>query len=337
MAKTKTKANELQKLTARELANIKQLVAGDRKLSAAFTLAARLAKTDSGWRGKCNAIARDFVANRRALGMALEPAIPRKGGRPGKNLATVAKLNIDHYVSKNSRIIASIPEKALATMLDAMAKKDVIQVTPLYNYNRKMKEEAQEKEREENQKLVDQVQDPRELVGKNLVSTIIIDPPWDFSEEGDVNVYGRTRPDYAQMSDEDIGALPLAELAAKDCHLYLWITNRSLLTGKGWRLCEEWGFRPITIITWCKPSIGVGNYFRNNTEHVVFAVRGSLSLKVANVGTWFEADRGEGGHSGKPDEFLDMVLEWSHTPLIDMFSRKKSEHPGVISWGVTDS
>jgi N6-adenosine-specific RNA methylase IME4 len=66
-------------------------------------------------------------------------------------------------------------------------------------------------------------------------------------------------------------------LADENCHLYLWITNRSL--PKGFELIEAWGFRYIPCLTWVKPSIGMGNYFRGSTEQVLFAIKGNMPLK----------------------------------------------------------
>ncbi len=331
--------NELKNLTARELATIKKLVGNDKKLSAAFTLsvrmaktdATRLAKTDSTWRTKANAVGRDFVKNRRALGKVLDLVLPHKGGRPTKNSSTVLEFGIDHATSSRAQILAKIPEQTLNRMLREMQQKDIIQVTPLYNYKRVLKEKEKEKKRKENQKLIDETEDIEALIGAGLMSTIVIDPPWDFTEEGDIDVYGLARPDYVQMSDTEIQELPVNDFAADDCHLYLWITNRSLLTGKAWTLCEAWGFRPITILTWCKPTIGVGNYFRNNTEHCIFGVRGQQALQVKNQGTWFEEKRGKRGHSSKPDSFFDRVEKWSPGPYLRMFWRGQRE--GWTTWG----
>lgn len=158
---------------------------------------------------------------------------------------------------------------------------------------------------------------------------IVIDPPWDPSDEGDVDQMGRARPAYATMPIADVERLPVAELADDGCHLYLWITNRSL--PKGFRLLESWGFRYITTLTWCKPSIGVGNYFRNNTEHVLFGVKGSLPLLYQDTGTWFAAPRGPAGHSSKPVEFFDMVNRVSPGPRLEMFARGSRD--GFVTWG----
>jgi N6-adenosine-specific RNA methylase IME4 len=197
---------------------------------------------------------------------------------------------------------------------------------------REQKEQRREARREQNRAIVEAAPEPESaIVAGARFATIVMDPPWDFRDEGDHDVYGRTRPTYAQMSEAQVAALPVAELADEDCHLYLWITNRSLLTGKGWRLCEAWGFRPITVITWCKPSIGVGNYFRNNTEHLVFAVRGQQPLKRADVGTWFEAPRGPLGHSSKPLHAYALIESCSPGPYLDMFARTPRD--GWVLWG----
>ena len=161
-------------------------------------------------------------------------------------------------------------------------------------------------------------------------STIVIDPPWDYqSDEQDGDPLGRGLPTYATLTIEQITALPIGERADVDCHLYLWITNRSL--PKGFQLLDRWGFRYVTCLTWCKPHFGMGNYFRGQTEHVLFGVKGSQPLKRKNVGTWFAAARGKGGHSSKPEEFAALVESCSPGPYLEVFAR--SRRPGWVSWG----
>jgi N6-adenosine-specific RNA methylase IME4 len=138
-------------------------------------------------------------------------------------------------------------------------------------------------------------------------NVIVIDPPWTVSDEGDVNQFGRANPHYATMPFAEILKLPVKNIAAADCHLYLWITNRSL--PKGFELIEKWDFRYVTCLTWCKPSFGIGNYFRGSTEHMLFAVRGSRELK--RFGSWFAAKRGKNGHSSKPSEMYQLIESYS--------------------------
>lgn len=166
------------------------------------------------------------------------------------------------------------------------------------------------------------------LDAKGLFQTIVVDPPWDWGDEGDVNQFGRAKPEYSTMPFDDIKALPVNEIADEGCHLYLWVTNRSL--PKAFALIDAWGFRYITCLTWVKPSIGMGNYFRGSTEQVLFAVKGSQPLRRHDVGTHFSAPRGD-GHSAKPDEFYRLVESCSYAPYIDIFGRKQRD--GWSVWG----
>ena len=161
-------------------------------------------------------------------------------------------------------------------------------------------------------------------------SAIVLDPPWDWSDEGDVSQFGRARPRYATMPLAEIAALPIERLAEPNAHIYLWITNRSL--PKGFALLDGWGFRYITMLTWCKPSIGMGNYFRGSTEQVLFGVRGSLGLQRHDVGTWFQAARGK-EHSAKPDALYELVEQCSPGPWLELFARQ--ERSGWTVWGPT--
>lgn len=191
---------------------------------------------------------------------------------------------------------------------------------------RSIKEAKREEERQENAEKIEHLSSPLEAQG--LFQTIVIDPPWDWGDEGDVNQMGRAKPDYHTMPIEEIEKMPVGKIADKNCHLYLWVTNRSL--PKAFRLIDAWGFRYVTCITWVKPSIGMGNYFRGDTEQVLFAVKGSQPLKRHDVGTHFEAKRGD-RHSAKPDEFYTLVESCSYAPFIDIFGRKGRERWTV--WG----
>lgn len=190
--------------------------------------------------------------------------------------------------------------------------------------NRKLKEEKREKRREENAKLIEE-NDVFETLPtvKAKFATIVIDPPWAWEDEGDVDQLGRARPTFKTLTIQELLELPIPIIADEDCHLYLWITNRSL--PKGFGLIAAWGFRYVTCLTWVKPSIGMGNYFRGSTEQVLFAVKGSQPLKRKDVGTWFAAPRGQNGHSSKPDEFYVLVESCSPGPYVDVFGQKKRD------------
>ena len=228
-------------------------------------------------------------------------------------------------VGMAEQIIKKAPE------LWEKAKQGDVSISTAYQQIRRIeKEEKREARREENRAKVAEAQAPEDIIkAEAKFATIVIDPPWDWGDEGDQDQMGRARPDYATMSKEQLMALPVGTLADDDCHLYMWITNRSL--PKGFDLIQAWGFRYITAITWAKPSFGMGNYFRGQTEQILFAVKGSQPLKRKDVGTLFTAPRGPNGHSSKPVEFYDLVESCSPGPFLEMFSRHNRE--GWTAWG----
>ena len=138
---------------------------------------------------------------------------------------------------------------------------------------------------------------------------------------------------YGLMSTEDIIALPVMELAEDNCHLYLWVTNNFLPDGL--KVMAAWGFRYVTKITWFKDLVGLGQYFRGNTEDCLFGVRGNPAYKVGKNGkrgqgvTGFYSPRG--GHSEKPHRMRQMIEEVSHPPYVELFARDR--YPGWDTWG----
>jgi N6-adenosine-specific RNA methylase IME4 len=194
--------------------------------------------------------------------------------------------------------------------------------------SRAAKEVKRERAREQNRALVEETAPPVQPESITRYPTIVLDPPWDWGDEGDADQFGRARPTYHTMTIDEIRALPISDLAADNAHIYLWITNRSL--PKGFDLLAAWGFRYIVPLTWCKPHFGMGNYYRGSTEQVLFGVRGSLALLRHDAGTWFEAPRGS-RHSSKPDVFYELVETCSPGPWLEMFARQT--RPGWQSWG----
>lgn len=166
------------------------------------------------------------------------------------------------------------------------------------------------------------------LVGGRPVAgyrTITADPPWRYDDSG---VRGAAEHHYETMSTAEICALPVGRLGAENSHLYLWVTNSFI--EDGFDVLRAWGYRYITAITWIKDKIGCGHYFRNTTEHVLFGVRGSAALNVANLPTHFEAKRGE--HSAKPTRFYEIVEQASNGPFLELFARGEMR-PGWTGWG----
>jgi N6-adenosine-specific RNA methylase IME4 len=152
--------------------------------------------------------------------------------------------------------------------------------------------------------------------------TIVIDPPWRYDN---VATRGAAEDHYPTMSQDELLAMVLP--AAPDAHLYLWVTNSFI--DDGFDLMRAWGFTYKTCLTWCKPQIGMGNYFRSTTEHVLFGVRGKQPTLRNDVPTHFVADRRR--HSQKPESFYDLVESCSPGPYLEMFARR--ERIGWNAWG----
>lgn len=238
-----------------------------------------------------------------------------------KEIAKAAGVSHD-TIAKVEKI-----EQHAAPEIKAALKSGDLSINQAYKeIKRAEKAQRQEEHRAENVAKVETLATP--LDAKGLFQTIVIDPPWDWGDEGDVNQFGRAKPEYSTMPFDDIKNLPVSKIADTNCHLYLWVTNRSL--PKAFALIDAWGFRYITCLTWVKPSIGMGNYFRGSTEQILFAVKGSQPLRRHDVGTHFTAPRGS-QHSSKPDEFYSLVESCSYPPFIDIFGR--TERDGWSVWG----
>lgn len=250
---------------------------------------------------------------------------------PAKPKLEVAKqMGFNKNQVADFQKLADNPDAVQKAIDDAQDNGEIVTrsnvLAKIKQVKRAEKETRQEERRMENAAKVEELATP--LAAQGLFQTIVIDPPWDWGDEGDVNQFGRAKPEYSTMPFDDIKALPVNKIADENCHLYLWVTNRSL--PKAFALIDAWGFRYITCLTWCKPSIGMGNYFRGSTEQILFAVKGSQPLKRHDVGTYFTAPRGE-GHSSKPDEFYQLVESCSFAPFIDIFGRKARS--GWSVWG----
>jgi N6-adenosine-specific RNA methylase IME4 len=264
------------------------------------------------------------------LGQVLRKTVKHQGGRPRKNGSTNEPFSGNgqvpeglgaarqqrKYTSSRAQRIARVPWRQIKAGIDkATAKNERAKL------GRILKELLQEKQRMENRKLVEGTIRLEE--GPGVFQTVVVDPPWDWSDEGDVSQMGRGRNEYATLTFDELLRLPVPEKADKICHLYVWATNRSL--PKAFALLEAWGFRYVTNLTWCKPNPGMGNYFRGSTEHVLFGVRGSLGLLRKDAGTWFAAPR-QGKHSTKPEEFYRLVESCSPGPWLEVFGRR--QRPG---------
>lgn len=173
---------------------------------------------------------------------------------------------------------------------------------------------------------LDPMQDFREKV-QGRFGTILADPPWRFS-----NRTGKMAPEhkrlnrYSTLTFEDIKGLPVAEVAVEQSHLYLWAPNA--LLAEALQVMQAWGFAYKTNLIWHKirkdgepDGRGVGFYFRNTTELVLFGVRGKLRTFAPGRTQVNIIKSRKREHSRKPDELYDIIEKCSPGPFLELFAR----------------
>jgi N6-adenosine-specific RNA methylase IME4 len=168
--------------------------------------------------------------------------------------------------------------------------------------------------------------------------TILADPPWQFQ-----NRTGKMAPEhkrlnrYPTMKLEEIKTLPVERMADDPCHLYLWVPNA--LLPDGLEVMQAWGFQYKSNIVWEKirkdgepDGRGVGFYFRNVTELLLFGIRGENARTLAPARSQVNLIRTQKReHSRKPDEMFDLIEQCSNGPYLELFAR--GERPGWVLWG----
>ena len=183
-----------------------------------------------------------------------------------------------------------------------------------------------------------------ETAAENLLSqgygkygTILADPPWRFS-----NRTGKMAPEhkrlsrYSTMTLQEIMELPIPQLAKEKSHLYLWVPNALIL--EGLEVMKRWGFTYKTNLVWYKirkdggsDGRGVGFYFRNVTELILFGVRGSIRTKQSGRTQVNLIATRKREHSRKPDELYNIIEACSPAPYLELFARHKRNN--WTQWG----
>lgn len=166
---------------------------------------------------------------------------------------------------------------------------------------------------------------------------ILADPPWRFS-----NRTGKVAPEhkrlnrYETLSLEEIKSIPVAEVAAEKSHLYLWVPNA--LLPEGMEVLKAWGFEYKTNLIWHKvrkdggpDGRGVGFYFRNTTEIVLFGTRGSMRTLAPGRSQVNIIKSQKQEHSRKPDELYHIIEACSPGPYLEIFAR--GTRPGWFVFG----
>jgi N6-adenosine-specific RNA methylase IME4 len=176
-----------------------------------------------------------------------------------------------------------------------------------------------------------------ETVGNQKFSTILADPPWQFA-----NRTGKMAPEhkrlnrYQTMSLREICEIPVQLAADTPSHLYLWVPNA--LLPEGLEVMRAWGFTYKTNLIWHKvrkdgepDGRGVGFYFRNTTEVVLFGIRGSMRTLQPGRTQVNIVKSMKQEHSRKPDRFYELIEACSPGPYLELFAR--GARPGWHVWG----
>jgi N6-adenosine-specific RNA methylase IME4 len=176
------------------------------------------------------------------------------------------------------------------------------------------------------------------FAGGRRFSTILADPPWQFK-----NRTGKIAPEhkrlarYGTMTLDDIKGLPVSDIAEDTSHLYLWVPNALLPDGIA--VLQAWGFQYKSNLVWHKirkdggsDGRGVGFYFRNVTELILFGVRGknARTLKPGRTQVNYLSSR-KREHSRKPDEQYELIEACSPGPFIELFAR--GDRKKWVGWG----
>ena len=176
----------------------------------------------------------------------------------------------------------------------------------------------------------------RECAGLDC-GAILADPPWQFSNRtGKVAPEHRRLSRYETLTLNEIREIPVASAAAAASHLYLWVPNA--LLAEGLAVMQAWNFEYKANIVWHKvrkdggpDGRGVGFYFRNTTELVLFGIRGRLRTLAPGRRQVNIIRTRKREHSRKPDELYDIIEDCSPGPFLEMFAR--GTRPGWKQWG----
>lgn len=169
--------------------------------------------------------------------------------------------------------------------------------------------------------------------------TIVADPPWKYSKWGAASVAprgsaykpaGSTPMPYKTMSVQEIRQLPVRSLAADNCELYLWTTQKYL--PDSFSVIEAWGFKYCQTLTWVKTpkGTGQGGMYCPTTEFLLLARIGRMPKKKRCDTTWFHIKRPM-RHSQKPEVFQDLIEMQTDGPRIELFARRVRD--GWTVWG----
>lgn len=255
-------------------------------------------------------------AERRA-GVILAEMEKNKGAR-GKGVRfrdesapTLADLGISQVQSHRWQKIAGIPHRDFEAFLGETRQrgKELTSVSVL-----RLASELKKPKRPEH--MPGQFDESLALLPSSpgeTFTTLLIDPPW---------------ADLGRRTNVLLN-LPVPAICAKNAHVYLCVTNKTLELG--FELLRLWGVRYASCLTWCKSSSDEESYYNSSTEHILFGVKGNLELLRNDTGTWFQWPWGS-IHTEKPDRLFELLMSCSPGPYAVLFSRKHRPGWTCLQW-----
>jgi N6-adenosine-specific RNA methylase IME4 len=260
---------------------------------------------------------------------ALGDWLVEMGTRYGSTYEAAAVVGLDLQTLKNLKTLAAAFERSRRRDDLSLSHHDAVLGLEPDMQDRFLAQAATEKlTRQQLRTLVRDLRRQEQRWPEGKYALILADPPWKYATGP-----GGYLPEnhYPTLTSEEIAALPVVDLAADDCLLYLWVTNKhlreALLT-----VLPAWGFAYVTNHVWVKGGLGMGVWTRARHELLLIATKGSPTPADGpdRADSVIEAPRRE--HSRKPDEVYDLIeRQYPGVPKVELFARRS--RPGWARWG----
>lgn len=272
-----------------------------------------------------NAAAELKILAERKAGELLAKNIPHKGGRPAKNTNTMLAfpplkdIGVEQIESHRLQRMAALPEKEFQRYLietteagEELTSAEVRRRAKHYLRSKKQSEHAVNGAERAKGIIVTDID---ALAGKTF-GTIYADPPWQYGNQA---TRAATDRHYKTMTPAELCAMPVGDLAADDAHLHLWTTNAFLR--ESFDVIAAWGFEYRSVFVWCKPQMGIGNYWRVSHEFLMLGVRGDAK-QFGNHEQMSYALIDRTKHSRKPEGVREKIEMVSFGPYLELFGRR---------------
>jgi len=252
-------------------------------------------------------------AERKAGGM-LNKSV-RKGGAPKSHAVTLESLGIEKMQSHRWQLIASVPEKLFEKYIEDGTASDTKELTTKGVLQLAARQPVKASRNCTSGGLNGTKAENLADVDGQTFGTIYADPPWKYGNQA---TRASTDNHYDTLTVDQLCEMPIAKLAADKCHMHLWTTNAFL--PDSFRVIAAWGFEYKSCFIWCKPQMGIGNYWRVSHEFLLLGVKGSATFRDKSLMSWGTFRRSK--HSAKPEEVRGFIERGSPGPYLELFGRR---------------